>query len=1388
MDGILNLIPAPLFHIDSKSLNKVYVLVVLDLSKVANPLYSLRDKDLLKSKDLQVLSEPELHSYESDDSVPKSPVNDKYKTGEGYHAFPPPYTGTFMPSKPDLVFNDAPNDSKTVPNVFNVESSSNKPRKDMISVKYVEHLKQAKNLKTINQKSRGHKNSWNKKACFICKSLNNLIKDSNYYENQMVQLPVWNNAMRVNHQNSLRMTHPHSNRNVVPTAVLTRSRLVSLNVDRPVSTAVPQITMKSPRPVKHVVNKTHSPIRRPINHRPATKNSHFHKKITIVQGNPQQALKDKGVIDSGCSRHMNGNISFLLDFEEFNRGYVAFRGNPKGGKISGKDTECVVLSSDYKLSDKNHVLLRVPREKNMYNVDLKNVVPSGDLTCLFAKATLDESNLWHRRLGHINFKTMNKLVKGNLVRGLPSNIFENNHTCIACKKGKQHRTFCKSKLVSSISHPLQRLHMDFYGPTFVKSLNKKSYCLVVTDDYSRFSWVFFLASKDETSTILKTFITGIENQINHEVKIIRCDNGTKFKNHDLNQLCRMKGIKREFSVARTPQQNGVVERKNRTLIEAARTMLADSLIPSPFGMRQLILPAMYKIGVLVTKPHNKTPYELLLGRSPSIGFMRPFGCPITILNTLDPLEKFDGNANEGFLVGYSVNSKAFSIFNSRTRIVQETLHINFLENKPNVAWFGPKWMFDIDTLTQSMNYQPVVVKNQPTNNVGIKEILDAGKVGKETVSAQQYVLLLLWSTGLQDPHNIDPDVANAAFDVNENENEVHISLCRSDKTKKHDDKAKIDAKGKSPVGSPIGIRDLRAKFKEFTINSTNRVIAASTLVTTAGPNPTNSTNSFNTASPFDTVVFRNKKDERGIVIRNKGRLVAYGHTQEEGIDYDEVFALVARIEAIRLFLAYDSFMGFMVYQMDVKSDFLYGTIKEEVYVCQPSGFEDLDYPNKELCKSFEKLMKDKFQMSFMGELTFFLGFQVNQKDDGIFTSQDKCIAEILRNFGFTYVKSASTPVETEKPLLKDPDGVDLDVHIYRLISWQCKKQIVVATSSIKAEYVAAGNFYAQAQQHIFDESPLLGVNTPRCDEDSLELMELMVFMQNWVTASMKKANDVVKLQALIDGKKAVVTEDVIRHDLRSDDADGVECLLNEEIFAELAHTGYEKPPPKLMFYKAFFFAQWKFLIHILVQCLSTKRTVWNEFSCSMASGVICLATSRKFNFFKYIFDSMYTSHALTQKVFTNMRRVGKGFFRVETPLFATMLVPPQAAEEDEEVEGRIDDVSAAIKDVNAVEPTMFDDEDVTMTMAQTLIKMKAEKAKILDEKIAKRLHDEEVEKAAARKKQEKYDLERAQVIQQQYDDKEENIDWNVVAEQIQEKHFDNIKKYQSLKRKPVSIS
>ncbi|GKC61035.1 putative ribonuclease H-like domain-containing protein [Tanacetum coccineum] len=634
---------------------------------------------------------------------------------------------------------------------------------------------------------------------------NHLIKDCDLYEKKMVEKTVWNNARRANHQNSQRMTHPHPKGNFVPKAVLMKSSVktlntagqnfskaaVSVNTARPINTAYPRPIVNSARTSSNVFNRAHTHVKRPFNKFTINKNSNLKEQVNTVKGNvttarpkvvvcdnkeneanavkasacwvwrpkqkvldhgnPQLELPEKGVIDSGCSRHITGNKSYLSDYEEIDGGFVTFGGDPKGGRITGKDkistgkldfedvhfvkelkfnlfsvsqmcdkknsvlfidTECVVLSPDFKLLDENHVLLRVPRKDNMYSVYLKNIVPSGGLTCLFAKATLDESRLWHRRLGHINFKTLNKLVRGNLVRGLPSKILENNRTCVACQKGKQHKASCKTKTVSLTSQPLQMLHMDLFGPTFVKSLIKKVYCLVVTDDYSRFSWVFFLATKDETSEYLKTFITCIENLIDLKVKVIRCDNGTEFKNKVMNQFCEMKGIKREFSVARTPQQNGVAERKNRTLIEAARTMLADSKLPTTFWAEAVNTACYVQNRVLVIKPHNKTPYELFLGRKPALSFMRPFGCPVTILNTLDHLGKFDGKADEGFFVGYSTNSKAYRVFNSRTRIVEENLHVKFSEETPNIAGNGPNWLFDIDALTISMNYKLVVVTNE----------------------------------------------------------------------------------------------------------------------------------------------------------------------------------------------------------------------------------------------------------------------------------------------------------------------------------------------------------------------------------------------------------------------------------------------------------------------------------------------------------------------------------------------------------------------------------------------------------------------------------------------------------------------------------------------------
>ncbi|GJU45941.1 putative ribonuclease H-like domain-containing protein, partial [Tanacetum coccineum] len=734
------------------------------------------------------------------------------------------------------------------------------------------------------------------------------------------------------------------------------SKLAQSTVKRPYQSRTTLTNKNSNQKVNTAKEKVYTAKPKAVN--TARPTSAVVNAVRANQGHSQK--EDQGYVDSGCSRHMTGNMSYLSDFKEFDGGYVTFGGGARGGRITGKgtlktgkldfedvyfvkelqfnlfsvsqmcdkknsvlftDTACFVLSPDFKLPDESQVLLKVPRKNNMYSVDMKNIVPKESLTCLVAKATLDESMLWHRRLGHINFKTINKLVNDNLVRGLPAKRFENDQTCVACLKGKQHKASCKSKIQNSITQPLFMLHMDLFGPTFVSSLMNKKYCLVVSDDYSIFTWVFFLASKDETSGILKNFITEIENLVDKKVKIIRCDNGTEFKNRVMIEFCEKKGIKREFSVARTPQK------MNR---------------------------------VIIVKTYNKTPYELFRGRTSALSFMRPFGCHVTILNTLDHLGKFDGKSNDGFFVGYSLTSKTFRVYNIRTRKVEENLHIRFLENKPIVTGDGPKWLFDIDSLTKSINYVPVVAGTNSNDYAGSEESNGVGHTSKETEFSQDYIVMPLWKDGSM----FDSSSKNSSDD----------ELQPSSNAEMKDDEGVSKASGFSDQEQlEISSPNINTARPSINTPSANFKTSSLNINTTRGMTKNTNEHGFisavyegKTHEDLHTYLFAcflsqeepkrivkalydpawNKKDERGIVTRNKARLVTQGYTQEEGIDYDEFFDHVARIEEIRLFLAYASFIGFMVYQMDMKSAFLYGTIEEEVYVCQHLRFEDPDYPDK----------------------------------------------------------------------------------------------------------------------------------------------------------------------------------------------------------------------------------------------------------------------------------------------------------------------------------------------------------------------------------------------------------------------------------------------------------
>nr|GEV90335.1 hypothetical protein [Tanacetum cinerariifolium] len=828
-------------------------------------------------------------------------------------------------------------------------------------------------------------------------------------------------------------------------------------------------------------------------------------------GNSQNKIDDKGYWDSGCSWYMTSNISYLSEYEPYDGGYVSF--GQGGGKITGKQ------------------------------------------------------------------------------------------------------------------------HMDLLGPTSVSSLNHKC--------------------------ILRNFITEIEDLKDLKVKIIRCDNGGEFKNKEMNEFCTKKGIRREFSN--------------------------------------------------------------------------------------DHLGKFNDKGDEGYFVGYSMSSKAFKVFNNRTKKVEENLHVDFLENELIEKGAGPNWLFDIDTLTNSMNYVPVVVAGTSSTNIsGTKDV--ASQAVKKDVSSLRYIALLNGfheahmessNSDAQDDCNADvpesswisnptatskvpsadqvehvvsltvetkiptvsshvptvcldispesssdpriilkgdfsqqetPSLGNALTlsnrfedtfgeEANLSNMETSILVSHTPTVRIHKDHPKSQII--VPVDTPVQTRHKSKEMEEQSFiatihQKTNpdllRFCLFSCFLSQEEPKKIFDAlkdPSWVEAMQEELLQFKIQNVWILVDCPKEARLVAQGYTQEEGIDYEEVFAPVARIEAIRLFLAYASFMGFTVYQMDVKSAFLYGTIDEDVYVMQPPGFQDLEFPdrvykeekamyglhqtlfirkhkeefllvqvyvddiifgssNLQLCREFEELMHEKFQMSAMGELTFFLGLQVLQKKDGIFLSQDKYVGDILKKFGYSDVRSIMgslmyltaskldimfavcayaryqvTPKECHLHAVKTifrylkghpnlglwyPKESPFDLVVYsdsdyggatqdrkstnggcqflgrRLISWQCKKQTIMATSTIEAKYVAAASGCGQV---LWIQNQMLDYGLAFCDyynmivileksEHNIDFHQIVDFIKA-SHIRIETTNEGTKILATIDGKPMAIFESSIRRNLKLND-------------------------------------------------------------------------------------------------------------------------------------------------------------------------------------------------------------------------------------------------------------
>nr|GEW90750.1 hypothetical protein [Tanacetum cinerariifolium] len=820
-------------------------------------------------------------------------ASDMFKKGKGYHAVPPPLIGKYMPPKSDLSFaglddsiykfkisetvtslakkdKDAPETSTASvekPKEYRSTGVSVKHVKPVDSVKHVNPVKfvnipkQTKKSKHFSSCPKIDRKDWNgkmtqklelgfgftKKVCFVCGSMSHLIKDCTFHEDGMAKKSV----LPTNVGKGTVFTR--SGR--IPVSAAKPKAAASTSAAKPVNTVGPKQSVNFSKS-RSTFHKSDSPIRRSFYNATTHSRRNSTKRVNIVgskavsavkrngvtaiktskgcvwrsKGHPQQALKNKGIVDSGCSRHMTGNKAYLTDYQEiYDRGFVAF------GLSRGK-----ILAS------------------------------------------IDESNLWHRRLGHVNFKTMNKLVKGNLVRCLPLKIFENDHTCVACQK----------EAVNTVYYVLNR--------------------------------------------------------------------------------------------------------------------------------------------ALVTKTHNKTPYEHLNGRTPRLDFMRPFGFPVTILNTLDPLGKFKGKADEGFLVGYSVTSKAFRVFNTKSRKVKENLHVRESNRQKCRSTYTngnagtqdnvdtrkevfdqhynvfPLWSFISFTFKSS---DDKATDDKPTDDTGLKTVKEPINKEDQTykdeldrLMSQEKDAINVASTsgtfsdvGPSSPHLNAFIPANTLLHVDQDDSQIpdleDIAKLQSTGifNSTYDDDLDIFDSPVQSVGAEPEFNNMESsttvslipthrvhldhpkdqilgdpKSTVQTKGMAKKSSRAHTLVSyihkqrrTNHKDYDNCLFSCFLSQMEPKKVYKNKNDERGIVVRNKARLVAQGHKQEEGIDYDEVFSPVARIEAIRIFLAFASYMGFIVYHMDVKSAFLYSIIDEEVYVCQSPGFIDPRFPNK--VYKLEKALYDLHQ-------------------------------------------------------------------------------------------------------------------------------------------------------------------------------------------------------------------------------------------------------------------------------------------------------------------------------------------------------------------------------------------------------------------------------------------
>ncbi|KAJ9553055.1 LOW QUALITY PROTEIN: hypothetical protein OSB04_017100 [Centaurea solstitialis] len=722
------------------------------------------------------------------------------------------------------------------------------------------------------------------------------------------------------------------------------------------------------------------------------------------------------VVDSRCSRHMTGTLELLSSYKKQEGSSVAFRVNQKG-KIKGYG---MIVKGEVRMNQMSYVdglkhnlisvsqlcdneldvmfkikycimykadtlieVMRANRRGDLYLICFESL-EAREKIFLVSSVKNEEAWLWHTRFCHLNFHTLDKLVRLNLVKGLPNIKFEKDHLCSACEMGKLRRSSHKTKSDPSYDKPLQMLHVDLCGPIAVQSLGGNKYILVLIDEFSRFTWVEFMKKKSQVPSILINLLKRL--QVLHGYRVLRSDNGTEFKNSITEEYLASVGITHNFSAPRTLQQNGVVERKNRTLVEAAKTMLYASGLPLTFWAEAVSTACYTQNRSLVVKRFENTPYQLMHNKTPNVKFFHVFGCKCYVLNDREPIGKFNPKGDNATFIGYSWDSVAYRVYIPRSQVVVVSTNVRFDDNfqvtqdkfkeelkaqaekSPNATITNDleqlfhEWYEDDPDLDRAFASDPRA--SVDNNRASVENQLEDSPLstvisGPSTSNTPSSISLPLENSQPTSLPEDAPLPASTTSDqviptipdhipISQSLEEINSSINLPHAT----NGLKITHFLRSLV---IPLKVATANYYLFTCfvsktepKKVSEALADSFWVEAMQDELTQfERNQVWTLVPLPNgkMAIGTKWDERDVVIRNKARLVAQGYCQEEGIDYEEKFAPVARLETIRIFLAFAAHRGFKVFQMDVKSAFLNGKLKEEVYVKQPPGFESAQYPN-----------------------------------------------------------------------------------------------------------------------------------------------------------------------------------------------------------------------------------------------------------------------------------------------------------------------------------------------------------------------------------------------------------------------------------------------------------